>query len=88
VAVASAMGALGLAMAVVTYILTVTFLFTTPGWEAGYGAPVVGRMRQFLLKDLGLMAGALLLLAQSGGRGNRRSAIESSAGHDVFLQQW
>lgn len=56
-------GALGLAMAVVTYTLTVTFLFTTPGWEAGYGAPVVGRTGQFLLKDLGLMAGALLLLA-------------------------
>jgi len=57
-------GALGLAMAVVTYTLTVTFLFTTPGWEAGYGAPVVGSIGQFLLKDLGLMAGALLLLAR------------------------
>ncbi len=57
-------GALGLAMAVVTYLLTTTFLFTTPGWEAEYGAPVVSGVGQFLLKDLGLMAGALLLLAR------------------------
>ncbi len=58
-------GALGLAMAVGTFVLTLSFLFTTPGWEAEYGAPVVGRIGQFLLKDLGLMAGALLLLASA-----------------------
>ncbi len=57
--------ALGLAMAIATYMLTMTFLFTTPGWVASYGAPVVGSTGQFLLKDLGLMAGAALLLAHA-----------------------
>lgn len=60
-----------------------TFLFTAPGWAAGYGPPVVGSTGQFLLKDLGLLAGARLLLAKpapeldtvtlGGGAGRRPS---------------
>lgn len=74
--------ALGLVMAVGTYMLTMTFLFTTPGWAAGHGPPVVGSTGQFLLKDLGLLAGALLLLAKPAperdpealGRGGERTS--------------
>ena len=57
-------GTLGLVLVVITFVMTTTFLFTTPGWQAEYGAPVVGGAGQFLLKDLGLAAGALLLLAR------------------------
>ncbi len=62
------LAALGLWMAAITYLLTTTFLFTTPGWQPGYGAPFVGGTGQFLLKDLGLLAGALVLLANTTGR--------------------
>ncbi|MEH6420675.1 DUF417 family protein [Pseudomonas sp. CGJS7] len=52
----------GLWGAVATYVLTNTFLFTTPGWQPGYGFPFVGGTGQFLLKDLLLLVGAVLLL--------------------------
>ncbi|HEY5805442.1 MAG TPA: DUF417 family protein [Lysobacter sp.] len=53
----------GLAMAAATYVLTNSFLFTLPGWQAGFGFPFVGGTGQFLLKDLLLLAGALLLMS-------------------------
>lgn len=51
---ASAIGSLG---AVVTFVITLSFLLTTPGvWEAGYGFPFPSPMPgQFLLKDLVLL---------------------------------
>lgn len=52
----------GLLAAVLTYLVTNSFLFTTPGWAPGHGFPYVAGTGQFLLKDLGLLAGALLLL--------------------------
>lgn len=52
----------GLWLAIGTYVFTNTFLFTTPGWEPGYGFPYVGGTGQFLLKDLLLLAGAAVLL--------------------------
>lgn len=50
----SAIGSLG---AVVTFLITLSFVFTTPGvWEAGYGFPFPSPMPgQFLLKDLVLL---------------------------------
>jgi uncharacterized membrane protein YkgB len=53
----------GLAMAVATYLLTNTFLLTLPGWQPGLGFPFVGGAGQFLLKDLLLLAGALVLMS-------------------------
>ncbi|MBB1060872.1 DUF417 family protein [Marilutibacter spongiae] len=53
----------GLAMAVATYALTTGFLFSTPAWAPGHGFPYVAGSGQFLLKDLGLLAGALVLVA-------------------------
>lgn len=51
---ASAIGSLG---AAVTFLITLSFIFTTPGvWEAGYGFPFPSPMPgQFLLKDLVLL---------------------------------
>ncbi|HEY5802278.1 MAG TPA: DUF417 family protein [Lysobacter sp.] len=53
----------GLATATATYVLTNTFLFTLPGWQADLGFPFVGGTGQFLLKDLLLLAGALVLMS-------------------------
>jgi len=51
---ASAIGSLG---AVITFIITLSFILTTPGvWEAGYGFPFPSALPgQFLLKDLVLL---------------------------------
>ncbi len=65
---ASAIGSLG---AVITFIITLSFILTTPGvWEAGYGFPFASAMPgQFLMKDLVLLgvsiwtAGEALLAA-------------------------
>lgn len=60
----SALGALG---ATGTFVLTSSFLFSTPGVvEASLGLPAISVMPgQFLLKDLGLLAASLALLAES-----------------------
>lgn len=51
---ASAIGSFG---AAITFIITLSFILTTPGvWEAGYGFPFPSGMPgQFLLKDLVLL---------------------------------
>lgn len=51
------LGAAGLAMSAVTFLATLSFLFTLPGWQDGMDAPFIGGTGQFLVKD------ALLLLA-------------------------
>ena len=52
--------------AVVTFLLTVSFLFSTPGAvQLKYAFPVLGDAGQFLIKDLVLLGGALVL---DGGR--------------------
>ena len=55
----------GLVLAIGTYVLTNTFLFSTPGWAPGLGFPFVAGTGQFLLKDLGLLAGAVVLMAKA-----------------------
>lgn len=60
--------ALGAAMSAMTYLITLTFFFTTPGVaEATAGGfPAISAMPgQFLLKDLVLLAASLNLLATS-----------------------
>jgi uncharacterized membrane protein YkgB len=57
------MATAGLLLAIGTYLLTSSFLFSTPGWAPGHGFPFVAGTGQFLLKDLGLLAGAVVLLA-------------------------
>lgn len=51
------LAALGSALAVGTFLTTLTFLFSTPGWEASLGGfPSLSAMPgQFLLKDLVLL---------------------------------
>lgn len=54
----SAIGSLG---AAVTFLITLTFVFTTPGvWQPGYGFPFPSPMPgQFLAKDLLLLGAAI-----------------------------
>lgn len=62
--IASAVGSAG---AVVMFLITLSFVFTTPpAWQEGYGFPFPSPMPgQFLLKDLLALAVAVWLLGQS-----------------------
>jgi uncharacterized membrane protein YkgB len=59
--------------AVVTFLLTVTFLLSTPGAaQLKYGFPVLGDAGQFLIKDLVLL-GASFWTAAEAHRAAQRS---------------
>jgi uncharacterized membrane protein YkgB len=60
---ASFVGSLG---AVITFLLTLSFLFSTPGAAAlKYGFPVLGGAGQFLIKDLVLFGASLWTAAEA-----------------------
>jgi len=60
-------GALG---AIATFLVTLSFLFTAPGWEPSLGGfPALSVVPgQFLLKDIVLLAAAFSLLARALSR--------------------
>jgi uncharacterized membrane protein YkgB len=67
--------ALGAAMSALTYIFTLTFLFSTPGVveaTAGGFPAISAPIGQFLLKDLVLLAASLCLLLASIGENDSR----------------
>ncbi len=55
---------------------TLSFLLTLPGWHPTLGFPALGAAGQFLLKDLVLLAGILILLVElpPSGHADRRAA--------------
>ncbi len=55
----------GAAMAVLTFLITLSFLFSTPGVSAPMGFPVLSDLGEFLLKDVGLLGISILLLGQA-----------------------
>jgi uncharacterized membrane protein YkgB len=59
--------AIGSVLAVVMFLTTLSFLFTTPGWEPSLGGfPALSAMPgQFLLKDIVLLGVALLSAGES-----------------------
>lgn len=58
---AAILGALG---SIVTYLVTLSFMLTTPGVFAPDGAPILsGEIGQFLVKDVVLLAASVVLLA-------------------------
>jgi uncharacterized membrane protein YkgB len=73
--------AVGSAMAVVLFLGTVSFLFTTPGLPVGQlgGIPILGAQPgQFLLKDVVLLGVALWTPGESlGARRNLRTTTEA-----------
>lgn len=69
--------AVGSAMAVLLFLGTVSFLFTTPGLAVGHlgGIPILGAQPgQFLLKDLVLLGVALWTLGESLGARRKQEA--------------
>ena len=76
-----AISAVGSAMAVVLFLGTVSFLFTTPGLAVGQlgGIPILGAQPgQFLLKDLVLLGVAVWTLGESLGA-CRKSGVTTEA---------
>jgi uncharacterized membrane protein YkgB len=58
-------GSLG---AVITFLLTVSFLFSTPGaFQFSRGLPLLGDAGQFLIKDLVLLGAAVWTAAEARG---------------------
>jgi len=59
----SFIGSLG---AIITFVLTVSFLFSTPGaFEFTHGLPVLGDAGQFLIKDVVLLGASIWTAAES-----------------------
>ena len=58
-------GVVGAGMAVLTFLLTLSFMFSTPGVAAPSGFPALSGVGQFLLKDLGLLAISIWLLGEA-----------------------
>lgn len=59
----SALGSLG---AIVTFVITLSFILTTPGvWQEGYGFPALSIIGSFLVKDLILLGAALWTLGEA-----------------------
>ncbi len=72
--------AFGAALAVLTFVITTSFLLTTPGVAAPTGFPVLsGAPGQFLLKDLGLLGIAIYLLGESLVLAASRGRMPASA---------
>jgi reactive chlorine resistance protein C len=65
--VSARIAALGSALAVMTFLTTLTFLFSTPGWEASLGGfPALSVVPgQFLLKDVVLLGAAVWSLGEA-----------------------
>ncbi len=58
--------AVGSAMAVAMFLTTISFLFSTPGWEPSLGFPALSAMPgQFLLKDVVLLGAAVWSLGEA-----------------------
>ncbi|MBD2080191.1 DUF417 family protein [Leptolyngbya sp. FACHB-17] len=58
--------AIGSAMAVITSLLTLSFILSTPGWEPAIGFPALSPIPgQFLLKDILILGGGLWSLGES-----------------------
>jgi uncharacterized membrane protein YkgB len=61
---------IGSVLAVFTFLTTLTFLFSLPGWEKSLGGfPALSGSGGFLLKDIVLLGAALFTLGESLARG-------------------
>jgi uncharacterized membrane protein YkgB len=75
------LSALGSAIAILLFLGTLSFLFTTPGVTAAGGFPVLSVLPgQFLLKDLVLLGAALWTLGDSLGAAKSKSRTQPESG--------
>ena len=59
---------MGALLAVATFLTTLSFMVTAPGWHGELGFPYIGNGGQFLLRDLVMLAGTLLLMVHPAKR--------------------
>lgn len=71
------LSAVGSVLAVLLFVATISFLFTTPGIgePAGGGFPAISLLGEFLLKDVPLLGLSLWTLADSIAAARRRSTV-------------
>jgi uncharacterized membrane protein YkgB len=64
--VSAKVSAIGSGLAVVMFLTTLTFLFSTPGWEPSLGGfPALSVPGQFIIKDIVLLAAAIWSLGEA-----------------------
>lgn len=64
--ISARLSTIGSVLAVCTFLATLTFLFTLPGWEKSLGGfPALSESGGFLLKDVVLLGAALFTLGDS-----------------------
>ena len=64
--ISTRLSAIGSGLAVFTFLATLTFLFSLPGWEKSLGGfPALSGSGGFLLKDVVLLGAALFTLGES-----------------------
>ncbi len=61
-------GAMGGALAALTFLVTCSIMLAFPIWEPALGFPALGPAGQFLIKDIALLGVALVLLGESLAR--------------------
>lgn len=75
---ASVAGGLG---ACAMFLITLSFLLTTPGvWAAGYGFPFLSNTGQFLAKDILLFGAAAWTAGEALGAARERSSLARNPG--------
>lgn len=74
---AAKLSALGSALAVLMFLTTLTFLFSTPGWEPSLGGfpALSASVGQFLIKDVVLLGAAIWTLGEAWTAGYRIQVI-------------
>ena len=74
------LSAIGSASAVLMFLTTLSFLFSTPGWEPSLGGfPALSALPgQFLLKDVVLLGAAISTFAEAARNCNRRESSDVS----------
>jgi uncharacterized membrane protein YkgB len=64
--VSAKLAAIGSGLAALTFLTTLSFLFSTPGWEPSLGGfPAISMVGGFLLKDIVLLGAAVWLLGDA-----------------------
>ncbi|HUS12671.1 MAG TPA: DUF417 family protein [Pyrinomonadaceae bacterium] len=64
--ISARLSAIGSVLAVFTFLATLTFLFSLPGWEKSLGGfPALSGLGGFLLKDVVLLGASLWTLGES-----------------------
>jgi uncharacterized membrane protein YkgB len=66
-------GVAGGGLAAITFLVTCSIMLALPIWEPSLGAPALGPLGQFLIKDIALLGISLVVLSESlsGGFGRR-----------------